>query len=117
LVITADRPPEMRECRSGQTIDQQKLFGGHVNHYHEFAVPQATVPMLRYLRQSVAHAWERTQWPVSGPVHLNAPFRDPLPPIADTTTATVRDAIDEVDFFAALEPRRQADASLRAAVR
>lgn len=31
LVITADRPPEMRACASGQTIDQQLLFGSHVN--------------------------------------------------------------------------------------
>jgi 2-succinyl-5-enolpyruvyl-6-hydroxy-3-cyclohexene-1-carboxylate synthase len=104
LVITADRPPEMRECRSGQTIDQQKLFGGHVNHYHEFAVPQATLPMLRYLRQTVAHAWERTQWPFSGPVHLNAPFRDPLPPIVDAETAALGGRLDERAFFAALKP-------------
>ena len=117
LVITADRPPEMRECRSGQTIDQQKLFGGHVNHYHEFAVPQATLPMLRYLRQTTAHAWERTQWPVSGPVHLNAPFRDPLPPVADGTTEAVRTSLDEGRFFAALRPRRGLESRLAAPVR
>src|SRR3954468_12363452 len=99
LVITADRPPEMRECRSGQTIDQQKLFGSHVNHYHEFAVPQATLPMLRYLRQTTAHAWERAQWPVAGPVHLNAPFRDPLPPLDDGTTAEIRGEINGSRFF------------------
>jgi 2-succinyl-5-enolpyruvyl-6-hydroxy-3-cyclohexene-1-carboxylate synthase len=104
LVITADRPPEMRECRSGQTIDQQKLFGSQVNFYHEFSVPQATLPMLRYLRQTTAHAWERTQWPHSGPVHLNAPFRDPLPPIEDGLTEVVRTVIDEGEFFAALKP-------------
>ena len=103
LVITADRPPEMRECRSGQTIDQQKLFGSHVNFYHEFSVPQATLPMLRYLRQAVTHAWERTQWPCSGPVHLNAPFRDPLPPIEDGSTRAVRPALNERVFFAALK--------------
>jgi len=104
IVITADRPPEMRECRSGQTIDQQKLFGGHVNFYHEFCVPQASLPMLRYLRQTTAHAWERTQWPHSGPVHLNAPFRDPLPPVADGLTDSVRAGLDEKKFFAALRP-------------
>ena len=103
VVITADRPPEMRECRSGQTIDQQKLFGGHVNFYHEFAVPEASLKMLAYLRQTVAHAVERTQWPVAGPVHLNAPFRDPLPPVADRTAAGLRGKLRE-DFFAHLEP-------------
>lgn len=104
LIITADRPPEMRECRSGQTIDQQKLFGSHVNFYHEFSVPQATLPMLRYLRQSMAHAWERTQWPNSGPVHLNAPFRDPLPPLEDGLTGEVRGKFNETKFFAVLKP-------------
>ena len=117
LVITADRPPEMRECRSGQTIDQQKLFGSHVNYYHEFAVPQASLPMLRYLRQSGAHAWERTQWPVSGPVHLNAPFRDPLPPVEDLSAALVRGALDEKEFFRALKPWAGVKTELRDAVR
>ena len=91
LVITADRPPEMRECRSGQTIDQQKLYGSHVNFHHELAVPVASLPMLRYLRQTVAHAWERAQRPGAGPVHLNAPFRDPLPPVFRGGTAAPAD--------------------------
>ena len=86
LVLTADRPPEMRDCHSGQTIDQVKIYGGYVNHQHELAVPEATTSMLRYLRQSVAHAMERTLLPVAGPVHLNCPFRDPLPPIPDNVT-------------------------------
>lgn len=105
LVITADRPPEMRECRSGQTIDQQKLFGSHVNFYHDCAVPQATAAMLRYLRQTVALAWERTAWPVGGPVHLNAPFRDPLPPLSDESTLGLKSILNESRFFAALRPQ------------
>ena len=51
IVITADRPPEMRGCASGQTIDQHRLFGNYCRLYHELAVPEATLPMLRYLRQ------------------------------------------------------------------
>ncbi len=90
IVLTADRPPEMRECSSGQTIDQQKLFGAHVNFYHELAVPEARMELLRYLRQTAAHACERSQWPAPGPVHLNAPFRDPLPPVADGLAGKLR---------------------------
>ncbi len=82
LVITADRPPEMRACASGQTIDQQQLYGAHVNFFHELAVPETSEAMLRYLRQTVMHAFSRTLQP-AGPVHLNAPFRDPLPPTDD----------------------------------
>lgn len=97
IVITADRPPEMRDCASGQTIDQQKLFGRFVNFYHEFAVPEATLPMLRYLRQTVAHAVDRAI--AGGPVHLNAPFRDPLPPI-ENESAKALTAHDWESFFA-----------------
>lgn len=101
IVITADRPPELRDCASGQTIDQQKLFGGHVSFFHELAVPAATVPMLAYLRQTVAHAVARARGPAAGPVHLNAPFRDPLPPIEDGKTKTLAGEIGEA-FFAHL---------------
>jgi 2-succinyl-5-enolpyruvyl-6-hydroxy-3-cyclohexene-1-carboxylate synthase len=104
LVITADRPPEMRECRSGQTIDQQKLYGSHVNFYHEFAVPVADLPMLQYLRQTLIHAWERTQWPDAGPVHLNAPFRDPLAPIENDSAKRLQKLLREEVFFADVQP-------------
>jgi 2-succinyl-5-enolpyruvyl-6-hydroxy-3-cyclohexene-1-carboxylate synthase len=105
LVITADRPPEMRACASGQTIDQQQLFGGHVNFFHEFAVPEASEARLRYLRQTVAHAVGRTMTAGGGPVHLNAPFRDPLPPIDDGgIAAKVGEVIDWPRFFAQVGP-------------
>lgn len=103
IVITADRPPEMRDCASGQTIDQQKLFGGFVRFYHELAVPEASGAMLRYLRQTVAHAVERaTVAAGGGPVHVNAPFRDPLPPIADATAKGL-EGEDWAAFFAHLD--------------
>src|SRR3954465_8054561 len=87
LVITADRPPELRACASGQTIDQQKLYGSYVNFFHELATPELSADRLRYLRQTVAHATLRTLVPAAGPVHLNAPFRDPLPPLDDDGAA------------------------------
>jgi 2-succinyl-5-enolpyruvyl-6-hydroxy-3-cyclohexene-1-carboxylate synthase len=102
LVITADRPPELRACASGQTIDQQKLYGGQVNFYHELAVPGPELAQLAYLRQTVLHACERTRLPQGGPVHLNAPFRDPLPPVEDGSVLGLRDLVAE-GFFAHLE--------------
>jgi 2-succinyl-5-enolpyruvyl-6-hydroxy-3-cyclohexene-1-carboxylate synthase len=101
LAITADRPPELRDCASGQTIDQQKLYGSHVEYYHELAVPESRIELLRYLRQTVAHACVRTLAPHAGPVHLNAPFRDPIAPVADATAEPLRGKIDEA-FFAHL---------------
>lgn len=98
LVLTADRPPELRDCASGQTIDQQKLFGHYVQSYLELALPEASQPQLRYLRQAIAHAWQRCHTPTRGPVHINCPFRDPLPPLADTSAVALASMIDE-NFF------------------
>jgi len=103
LVLTADRPPEMRDCASGQTIDQLKLFGGFVAWFHEFALPGATLPLLRYARQTIAHAVQRTLVPHGAPVHLNLPFRDPLPPLEDDTAREAAAGIDDT-FFAHLAP-------------
>ncbi len=105
VVLTADRPPEMRACASGQTIDQQKLYGGFVTFQHELAVPELAEPQLRYLRQMVAHAALRTRIPSGGPVHLNVPFRDPLPPLKDDGAAQRFAAtIDWELFFSHLDP-------------
>ncbi len=108
LVFTADRPPEMRACASGQTIDQQKLYGDYVTFYHELAVPEAAVERLRYVRQTVVHAFERTQHPFAGPVHLNVPFRDPLAPVTDGLASKLRRRLDPETFFAAVAPPRRA---------
>lgn len=83
LLLTADRPQELRNCHSGQTIDQVKLFGNYPNWQTELAIPTITIEMLAYLRQTTIYAFEQTLYPVSGAVHLNIPFRDPLPPIRD----------------------------------
>jgi 2-succinyl-5-enolpyruvyl-6-hydroxy-3-cyclohexene-1-carboxylate synthase len=111
LAITADRPPELRDCSSGQTIDQQKLYGGHVEFYHEFAVPAPRLELLRYLRQMVAFACGRSLAPRPGPVHLNAPFRDPLAPVTDASAEPLRDKIDE-SFFSQLGEGTAAEVSV-----
>ena len=95
LILTTDRPAELRNCHSGQTIDQVKLYGNYPNWQGELTTPSLDVGMLDYLRQTVIHAWERCQFPNSGAVHLNIPFRDPLPPIPDGTDFT----LDVEDFF------------------
>jgi 2-succinyl-5-enolpyruvyl-6-hydroxy-3-cyclohexene-1-carboxylate synthase len=110
LVITADRPPELRDCAAGQAIDQQKLYGRYVNYFHELAVPEPAVRLLAYLRQTVAQACAQTLRPESGPVHLNAPFRDPLPPVENESAKGLQAALDE-NFFAHLSPVSRAPAA------
>jgi 2-succinyl-5-enolpyruvyl-6-hydroxy-3-cyclohexene-1-carboxylate synthase len=104
LVLTADRPPELRDCASGQTIDQQKLFGDYVNWYSELALPAADLGQLRYLRQTMQQAWRCCLRPSPGPVHVNCPVRDPLPPIADGTAEATATAIDLDQFWSHLTP-------------
>jgi 2-succinyl-5-enolpyruvyl-6-hydroxy-3-cyclohexene-1-carboxylate synthase len=98
LILTTDRPAELRDCHSGQTIDQVKLYGNYPNWQTELATPSLDMGMLGYLRQTIIYAWERCQFPNSGAVHLNIPFCDPLAPIPDGTDFT----LDVEDFFSGI---------------
>ena len=102
IVLTADRPPEMRACASGQTIDQQKLYGTHVNYFHELALPDSALPMLAYLRQTLVQAYRSSMIPQCGPVHINIPFRDPLTPALNPAVQASSEYFP-VEFFDHLE--------------
>lgn len=102
LVLTGDRPPELRHCNAGQTIDQQKLFGDFPNLFMELALPSVEPDRLAYLRQTLYYAWGRSHTP-PGPVHLNLPFRDPLPPLPDPAVMRLEESFNSEPFFAALE--------------
>ncbi|MEL6553488.1 MAG: 2-succinyl-5-enolpyruvyl-6-hydroxy-3-cyclohexene-1-carboxylic-acid synthase [Cyanobacteria bacterium J06621_11] len=102
LIFTADRPPEMRDCASGQTIDQQKLYGRFAKYYSELAVPTVDIELLSYLRQTLVNGWRQSISPSPGPIHFNCPFRDPLPPIADGSTEGLKDIWNSERFFAAV---------------
>ncbi|MDH6067340.1 2-succinyl-5-enolpyruvyl-6-hydroxy-3-cyclohexene-1-carboxylic-acid synthase [Chrysosporum ovalisporum APH033B] len=100
LVLTSDRPQELRNCHSGQTIDQVKLYGNYSNWQAELATPSPDIGMLAYLRQTIIYAWERCQIPTQGPVHLNIPFRDPLAPIPDGVDLTdLQSQFNSEEFF------------------
>lgn len=99
IVLTADRPPELRNCHSGQTVDQLKLFGTYPRWQAELALPALSIATLRYLRQTAIHAWERSCYPVAGVVHLNLPYNDPLAPLPDSIATDFADQFDAEDFF------------------
>jgi 2-succinyl-5-enolpyruvyl-6-hydroxy-3-cyclohexene-1-carboxylate synthase len=104
LILTADRPPELRNCHAGQAINQTNLYGSYVNWYTELALPEPQLPLLEYLRQTLIYAWERSQFPVPGPVHLNIPFREPLAPTLDPTLAPMAEHFKEAQFFQQIKP-------------
>jgi 2-succinyl-5-enolpyruvyl-6-hydroxy-3-cyclohexene-1-carboxylate synthase len=80
IVLTADRPPELRDAGAGQTIDQIKLFGSAVRWFHEVGTPSPEPELLPYVASLAARAVDAASSPPAGPVHLNFAFREPLVP-------------------------------------
>ncbi|MFC6717593.1 2-succinyl-5-enolpyruvyl-6-hydroxy-3-cyclohexene-1-carboxylic-acid synthase [Natrialbaceae archaeon GCM10025810] len=80
LVLTADRPAELRDSGANQTVDQVKLYGDAVRWYAELPEPEAEERTVRSLRTTAARAHLETVETPAGPVHLNCPFRKPLEP-------------------------------------
>lgn len=76
LLLSADRPPELRNSGANQTIDQTKLFGDHVAFFVDLPCPSPHFS-IHNLLSLIDHAVARTK---KGPVHINCMFRKPLVP-------------------------------------
>ena len=80
IVLTADRPPELRDRGAPQTIDQVRLFGGYVRWFCELPLLDGAPETRRHVRSVVGRAVATARTGPAGPVHLNIPFREPLVP-------------------------------------
>jgi 2-succinyl-5-enolpyruvyl-6-hydroxy-3-cyclohexene-1-carboxylate synthase len=80
LVLTADRPHELRDNGAPQSIDQNRLYGTYAKWFVEVALPEATDAAFRYVRTIADRAVAAAQAIPAGAVHLNFPFREPLTP-------------------------------------
>ncbi len=78
IVITADRPHELREVGAPQAINQIRLYGEHVKWSAEFPIPDDATQTLPFVERHVARAVNIAKSSPLGPVHLNVPFREPL---------------------------------------
>ncbi len=78
IVLSSDRPPELRDVGAGQTIDQLKLYGDAVKWFVEVGVHEATSERLRWIRTLACRAYWTAAGATPGPVHLNFPLREPL---------------------------------------
>lgn len=83
IVLTADRPPELRDAGAAQTIDQQRIYGPFSKWTHELAVAGEGDDADGYARSVAARAIAAAIAAPAGPVHLNVPFREPLLPEPD----------------------------------
>lgn len=79
LILTADRPPELRDNGAGQAIDQLKLYGAAAKWFFEVGVLEtATAERLRWIRTLACRAYATALEGRPGTVHLNFTLREPL---------------------------------------
>lgn len=77
LLLTADRPPELRRTGANQTIDQPHIFGDFVRWSFDVPPPDLSADPASVLT-TVDQAVYRALRSPSGPVHLNLMFREPF---------------------------------------
>lgn len=83
IVLTADRPQELRGTGANQTTDQVKIFGSAARWFHEFGTPERRGGQQAIWRSVIGRAMAEAQGHPAGdpgPVHLNVPLREPLVP-------------------------------------
>ena len=102
LLLSADRPPELRNSGANQTIDQNKLFGDHVRFFVDLPCPTPHFS-AQNLVSLIDHAVSRAQ---EGPIHINCMFRKPLDP---QPTAIPELWNDEGPYSSIITPRPQTD--------
>ncbi|HTR74224.1 MAG TPA: 2-succinyl-5-enolpyruvyl-6-hydroxy-3-cyclohexene-1-carboxylic-acid synthase [Solirubrobacterales bacterium] len=94
VVLSADRPPELRGIGAGQTIDQIKAFGESVRWFCEVGTHEADDAGLLHMRSVACRALARARGEIRpGPVHLNLPWREPLAPLLVEGAVTATDPL------------------------
>ena len=94
VVLSADRPPELRGIGAGQTIDQIKVFGASVRWFCEVGTHAADDGGLLHYRSVACRALAAARGETRpGPVHLNLPWREPLAPVAVDGAVTATDPL------------------------
>ncbi|HKY97826.1 MAG TPA: 2-succinyl-5-enolpyruvyl-6-hydroxy-3-cyclohexene-1-carboxylic-acid synthase [Gemmatimonadaceae bacterium] len=114
LVLTADRPPELRDVGAAQTIDQNRLYGAHAKWFVEVALPEPSPGMKRYVRTLASRAVAVATESPAGPVHLNFPFREPLVPSSPDAIQDAEARADGAPWVRVAKAQRELDSdSLR----
>ncbi|GAC1324499.1 MAG: 2-succinyl-5-enolpyruvyl-6-hydroxy-3-cyclohexene-1-carboxylic-acid synthase [Thermoleophilaceae bacterium] len=89
IVLSADRPPELRGTGAGQAIDQIKLFGTFAKWFVEVGNHEPTRESAIHFRALACRAWHTAAGGRPGVVHLNFSLREPLAPVAEPIDAGI----------------------------
>ena len=81
ILLTADRPPELRGVGANQTIDQLELFERYARWFTDAPLPSEGPDATRMWVVLGHETYRWACWP--GPVHVNLPYREPLVPAGD----------------------------------
>ncbi len=107
VVLTSDRPVELRDRGAPQTIDQVHLYGRAAKWYTELPLGDGEPATLAHVRWVAGRAMATAQAGPAGPVQVNAPFREPLLP--DGPPGIAPASVAERPFAASIAGRRELD--------
>ncbi|MDJ0652227.1 MAG: 2-succinyl-5-enolpyruvyl-6-hydroxy-3-cyclohexene-1-carboxylic-acid synthase [Simkaniaceae bacterium] len=95
VLLTADRPPELRDTGANQATDQTKIFQNFVHWDCDFPCPDPKISRAfigTTVAQGISHALSEPK----GPVHFNCMFRKPLHEIGKTLPPSLHSSNDSV---------------------
>ncbi|MGO5065974.1 2-succinyl-5-enolpyruvyl-6-hydroxy-3-cyclohexene-1-carboxylic-acid synthase [Clostridium sporogenes] len=84
IVITSDRPYELRNVGAPQTINQNNIYSNFVKAYEELGLPEENETAYLYVRTAIDRAYTKAITKPYGVVHINIPLREPLIPDFET---------------------------------
>ena len=93
ILITADRPPELRDTGANQTIKQVGMFGDFLNWQFDLPCPDEKIP-AEFVLSTIDQAVHQTKEKPCGPVQLNCMFREPLEPSRQEFPVAYQASID-----------------------
>ena len=102
LLLTADRPAELRESGANQTMDQIKFFGDKVKWFIDMKTPSSDFheKTIRYLRTTACRAYNLASSHPKGVIHINFPFNKPLEPTEREELSKIKSIATSKELFA-----------------